>query len=289
MNRNQGSLLTSIYTVIALAITMIFFFPLFWFISLSLRKPIDTYTVNGFGIPWINFTPTLDNWIFEFQNPELIKALLNTTTISISATFLALVIGLPAAYALARFRFYLPPNKDLTIWFFALRALPPVALAVPFFVIFNMIGLFDTKLGMIVVITTFIMPFVIVIVRQTFIDLPIELEEAAMVDGATHIGAFLKVAVPLSVPIIVVSVIIMFSFAWNDYFFGLVLTIKNLILPIHISRGIAATSEWGTPFWFIDPKVVSVRSLIAMSLPVMLALLAQRYMFKALALARRTL
>ena len=96
-----------------------------------------------------------------------------------------------------------------------------------------MIGLYDTKLGMILVQTTFIMPFVIVIVRQTFIDLPIELEEAAMVDGATHIGAFLRVAVPLSFPIIVASVVIMFSFAWNDYFFGLVLnSTTTSVLPL---------------------------------------------------------
>jgi len=276
MNKHQSTLLTSIYTVIALTITMFFFFPLFWLISLSLRKPIDTYTVNSFGIPWRNFTPTLNNWIFQFQNPDLIKALLNTTIISISATFLALVIGLPAAYALARFKFYYLSNKDITIWFFALRALSPVALLIPFFVIWNMIGLFDTKLGMILVQTTFIMPFVIVIVRQTFIDLPIELEEAAMVDGATHIGAFLKVAVPLSVPAIAASSLIMFTFVWNDYFFAKILTMKNLTLPLYSS---VSVQNRGVEYWYIGTK-----TMLSMIVPLILCLLAQRYIVRGLTL-----
>ena len=125
-------------------------------------------------------------------------ALYNSSFIAVVSTALAIIVGLPAAYAL-RFRFRFPPNKDITIWFISQRVLPPAAAVVPFFVLWNMLGIYDTKFGMIIVQTTFIMPFVVVIVRQTFLDLPIELEEAAMVDGATHIGAFLKVAVPLSV------------------------------------------------------------------------------------------
>ena len=237
MNRNQGSLLTSIYTVIALAITMIFFFPLWWSISNSLRIPKETFTVTGVGIPWINFTPTLGNWQSQLSTPEAHRAVYNSSFIAFASTALAIIVGLPAAYALARFKFYIPPNKDITIWFISQRVLPPAAAVVPFFVIFNMIGLYDTKFGMILVQTTFIMPFVIVIVRQTFIDLPIELEEAAMVDGATHIGAFLRIAVPLSVPAIVAASLIMFTFAWNDYFFASVLTMKNFTLPIWAALG----------------------------------------------------
>ena len=276
MNRNQGTLLTSIYTILALAITMIFFFPLWWSISNSLRIPKETFTVTGVGIPWVNFTPTLGNWQHQLSFPEAHLALYNSSFIAFASTALAIIVGLPAAYALARFKFYIPPNKDITIWFISQRVLPPAAAVVPFFVIFNMIGLYDTKFGMILVQTTFIMPFVIVIVRQTFIDLPIELEEAAMVDGATHIGAFLRVAVPLSVPAIVAASLIMFTYAWNDYFFVSVLMIKNFTLPIYIAGGVDSR---GVQFWFM-----AVRTMIAITVPLILCLLAQRYIVRGLTL-----
>ena len=276
MNKNQGILLTSIYTLLALFVAMIFFFPLWWSFSNSLRVPLDTFVVSGLGLPWINFEPTLDNWKTHLSFPEAHLAIYNSSIISLVSTGLALVVGLPAAYALARFRFRFPPNKDLTIWFISQRVLPPAAAVVPFFVIWNALGIYDTKLGLIIVHTTFIMPFVIVIVRQTFLDLPIELEEAAMVDGATHIGAFLKVAVPLSVPAIAAASLIMFTFAWNDYFFVSVLMMKNFTLPIYIAGGVDSR---GVQFWFI-----AVRTMIAVILPLILCLLAQRYIVRGLTL-----
>ena len=276
MNRNQGSLLTSIYTILALAITMIFFFPFWWSISNSLRNPIDTFTTTGVGIPWLNFEPTLGNWKTQLAYPEAQLALYNSSFVAVLSTAIAIIVGLPAAYALARFRFRFPPNKDITIWFISQRVLPPAAAVVPFFMIWNMLGIYDTKFSMIIVQTTFIMPFVIVIVRQTFIDLPIELEEAAMVDGATHIGAFLKVAVPLAVPAIAAASLIMFTFAWNDYFFVSVLMIKNFTLPIWAASDVGTR---GIHFWFM-----AVKCMIAIVLPLILCLLAQRYIVRGLTL-----
>jgi len=276
MNKNQGSLLTSIYTIIALGITMIFFFPLWWSFSNSLRIPKETFTVTGVGIPFINFTPTLGNWTHQLSFPEAHIALYNSSIIAVISTALAVVVGLPAAYALARFRFRFPPNKDITIWFISQRVLPPAAAVVPFFVLWNMLGIYDTKFGMIIVQTTFIMPFVVVIVRQTFLDLPIELEEAAMVDGATHIGAFLKVAVPLSVPAIAASSLIMFTFVWNDYFFAKILTMKNLTLPLYSS---VSVQNRGVEYWYIGTK-----TMLSMIVPLILCLLAQRYIVRGLTL-----
>ena len=276
MNRNQGSLLTSIYTILALAITMIFFFPFWWSISNSLRNPIDTFTTTGVGIPWLNFEPTLGNWKTQLAYPEAQLALYNSSFIAVLSTAIAIIVGLPAAYALARFRFRFPPNKDITIWFISQRVLPPAAAVVPFFMIWNMLGIYDTKFSMIIVQTTFIMPFVIVIVRQTFIDLPIELEEAAMVDGATHIGAFLKVAVPLAVPAIAASSLIMFTFVWNDYFFAKILTMKNLTLPLYSS---VSVQNRGVEYWYIGTK-----TMLSMIVPLILCLLAQRYIVRGLTL-----
>ena len=160
MNKNQGVLLTSIYTFLALFVAMIFFFPLWWSFSNSLRVPLDTFVVSGLGLPWINFEPTLDNWRTHLSFPEAHLAIYNSSIISLVSTGLALVIGLPAAYALARFRFRFPPNKDLTIWFISQRVLPPAAAVVPFFVIWNALGIYDTKLGLIIVHTTFILSLI---------------------------------------------------------------------------------------------------------------------------------
>jgi multiple sugar transport system permease protein len=225
----------------------------------------------------VHFTPTLQNWSQQFRVPEFYSAFLNSTVISFSAVAIALALGLPAAYALARFRFFTIPNKDLTVWFLSQRVLPPVATAVPFFIVFSSLDLLDSRLALILVTATFILPFVVVICRQTFYDLPIELEEAAMVDGASHFDAFLRVALPLAMPAVAAAGLIMFAFAWNEYLFAVILTIKDAAtMPVHIAGGVDTR---GVQFWF-----VAVRSLIAMIPPVLLALLAQRYIVRGLTL-----
>ena len=214
-------------SVVAIVVTLIFFFPIYWAISNSLRRPAETFTVTGLGIPFVNFTPTLENWSQQFRVPEFYGAFLNSTVISFAAVAIALALGLPAAYALARFRFFTIPNKDLTVWFLSQRVLPPVATAVPFFIVFSTLDLLDSRLALILVTATFILPFVVVICRQTFFDLPIELEEAALVDGASHFGAFVRVALPLAMPAIAAAALIMFAFAWNEYLFAVILTSRT--------------------------------------------------------------
>jgi multiple sugar transport system permease protein len=264
-------------SVVAICVAMIFFFPLYWAVSNSLRRPAETFTVAGLGIPWVHFTPTLENWTAQFRVPETYSAFVNSSVISFSAVAIALALGLPAAYALARFRFLRIQNKDLTIWFLSQRVLPPVATAVPFFIVFSSLDLLDTRLALTLVNATFILPFVVVICRQTFYDLPIELEEAALVDGASYFTAFWRVALPLAAPAIAAAALIMFAFAWNEYLFAVILTIKDAAtMPVHIAGGVDTR---GVQFWF-----VAVRSLIAMVPPVLLALLAQRYIVRGLTL-----
>lgn len=265
------------FSIIAIFIALIFFFPIYWAVSNSLRKPADTFTVAGLGVPFIDFTPTLENWISQMSVPEAYNAFGNSLIISICSVLIALTLGLPAAYALARFRFRRIKNKDLTIWFLSQRVLPPVATAVPFFIVFSSIDMLDTHAALILVNATFILPFVVVIVRQTFQDLPIELEEAALVDGGSHFVAFFRIAIPLALPAIAASALIMFAFAWNEYLFAVILTIKeSATMPVHIAGGVDSR---GVQFWF-----VAVRSLIAMIPPVLIALFAQRYIVRGLTL-----
>lgn len=265
----------SVYSLIAVVVAMIFMFPLYWAFSTSLRNPMDTFTVSGLGIPFIHFEPTLNNWIEQLATGETRRALMNSTVISIGASALALLLGTPAAYALARFHFRLPPNRDLTLWFLSQRVLPPVATVIPFYLVMRTLGLLDTYLALILINATFILPFVVVILRQTFIELPVELEEAAMVDGTGFIGAFLRVALPLAAPAMAATGLIIFSFAWNEFLFAITISSKNAItIPVHMA---GAVDTRGVQFWFM-----AVRAMIAMIPPVLLALLAQRYIVQGL-------
>ena len=267
----------SLLWLAAVAATLLFFFPFYWAISQGLRNPIDTFTVAGLGIPWLSFEPTLDNWITQLASPESRRALTNSTIISVSASVLALVIGTPAAYALARFRFRLMPNKDITIWFLSQRVLPPVATVIPFYLVMRWLGLLDTQIALILINATFVLPFAVVILRQTFLDLPVEIEEAALVDGASHITTFLLVALPLAAPGIVATGLIAFAFSWNEFLFAITISSRDSItVPVHVA---GAVDTRGVQFWFM-----AVRALIAMIPPVIVALLAQRFIVRGLTL-----
>jgi multiple sugar transport system permease protein len=267
----------SLYSLLAILVTMAFLFPLYWGLSTSLRTPLETFTVAGFGIPWVSFTPTLDNWVDQLQVPETQHALVNSSLIASCATLLALLVGTPAAYALARFRFQLVANRDITIFFFAERVLPPVASVIPFYLVMRSLGLLDTHLALILVNATFIMPFVVVILRQAFLDLPIELEESALIDGADHWGAFWRIALPLVAPAIAATALIIFGRAWNEFLFALAIAAKGAItIPVHVA-GTAGTR--GVQFWYL-----AVRQMIAIVPPVLIALLAQRYIVRGLTL-----
>jgi multiple sugar transport system permease protein len=263
------------FSALAVGAALIFFFPIYWSLSTSLRNPIDTFTVAGFGIPWVNFQPTLNNWIEQATTPETAQALENSTIIAVGAALLALVLGTPAAYALARFRFRLVPNKDITVWFLSQRVLPPVATVVPFYLIMRALGLLDTYTALILLNATFILPFVVVIVRQTFLDLPVELEESALVDGAGHWGAFFRIALPLAAPSIAATGLIIFAFTWNEFIFALTISSRQAItVPVHMA---GAIDTRGVQFWFMG-----VRAMIAILPPVVVALLAQRYIVRGL-------
>jgi multiple sugar transport system permease protein len=264
-------------SIAAIVIAMIFLFPFYWALSTSLRNPIDTFTVAGFGIPWIDFQPTLDNWIDQISTAESRRAIANSTIIAISASVLALILGTPAAYALARFNFRRIPNRDITVWFLSQRVLPPVATVIPFYLVMRALGLLDTHIALILINATFVLPFVVVIVRQTFLDLPLELEEAAMVDGASHFGSFWRIALPLAMPALAATGLIMFAVAWNEFLFAIAISSREAItIPVHMAGGVDSR---GVQFWFM-----AVRAMIAMIPPVIIALLAQRFIVRGLTL-----
>jgi multiple sugar transport system permease protein len=275
--RRRASFKDTLLTLLAICVALLFVFPLYWAFSTSLRNPIDTFTVAGLGIPWLNFEPTLDNWTDQVGTPETLKALTNSTIIAVSASLLALVWGTPAAYAIARFEFRRWRNRDITVWFLSQRVLPPVATVIPFYLVMRTLGLLDTHLALILINATFVLPFVVVIMRQTFLDLPVELEEAALVDGTTYWGAFWRIALPLAAPTMAATGLIIFAFCWNEFLFAVAIASQNaLTVPVHIA---GAIDTRGVQFWFMG-----VRAMTAIIPPVLIALLAQRYIVRGLTL-----
>jgi multiple sugar transport system permease protein len=251
------------------------FLPFYWAISLSIRNPAEAFTVTGLAVPFVQYKPTLANWKTELATGETQRALVNSTLIAIGTALLSLLIATPAAYAIARFRFRRPSNENITLWFLSQRVLPPVATAIPFFLIVRFLGLLDTQLALILLNTTFNLPIVVVIMRQAFIDLPLELEEAALVDGANHLEIFLKISLRLAAPSLAAALLIVIAFTWNEFLFALMIgMLKAKVIPVHMA---GAVDTRGVQFWF-----VAVRTLVAMTPPVVLALLAQRYIVRGL-------
>ena len=273
--KKQGSI-KRILIGVAVALCILWaVFPFYWAITTSLRKPAETFTVAGLAIPFLQFQPTLENWKAELKVPENLKAIKNSTVIAFTSAVLATMLGTMAGYGLARFKFHKIKNPDLTIWFLSQRVLPPVVVAIPFFLLARQFQALDKVSTLIILNTTFNLPFAVIIMSQLFKELPIELEQAALVDGYSRVGAFFKVALPLSTPGLVATGIICLAFAWNEFMFALIMAQRNAITLPYIISG--ASDTRGIQFWFI-----ATRALMAMIPPTILALTVQKFIVRGL-------
>ena len=276
MQRKKSSPVTTvlIWGVIAIAMVWVLF-PFYWAFLNSIKKPADTFT-NTY-IPFLQFQPTLEHWITELSTPEIRRALVNSTIISLGGATLSVALGTLAAYALARFRYRRMDNGSITTWFLSQRILPPVVVVIPFFLIMRQLQMLDNVFALMLLNATFTLAFPVIILSQMFRELPRELEEAAYVDGASTLQAFVRVALPLVLPGLVATWIICMAFSWNEFLFALSLTTKSAIpMPVIIA---GAEHTRGVQFWF-----VGVRVMLTMLPPVILALLAQRYIIRGLTL-----
>jgi multiple sugar transport system permease protein len=261
-------------------------FPLYWTVVTSIKtRAAVTGQIPTF-IPWVDFSPTLDAWRNIFGGGEGYRAsgmgdlgllMRNSLTASLGSATLAVILGTMAAYGLSRFRYRRWNNRHIAFWMVSQRMLPPIALAVPFFIFFDRIGIYDTVLSLVLVYTAANLPIVVWLLRDYFRDLPIELEEAAQVDGATRVGAFVRIALPLVLPGLVVAFLFAFVFAWNEFLFALELTLSDAkTLPVQISGNVNVR---GTQYWDI-----AAQGLVVMFPPIVVALLAGRYIVRGLTL-----
>jgi len=250
-------------------------FLIYWGVVTSIKPPAETFTVTGLSVPFLQFQPTLENWRTELSTRESRSALLNSIIVAVSATLIALALGVPAGYALARFEFRRMKNRDLTIWFLSQRVLPPVVVLIPFFLIMRTLHLLDTVWALVLVNATFVLPFAVVIMRQTFQDLPAELEEAAEVDGCSDFMSFWRISLPLAIPTLVAVAAICVAFTWNEFLFALSLTtLRAKTFPVYLA---GAEDTRGVQFWFI-----ATRAILALAPPTILALFIQRYIVRGL-------
>jgi multiple sugar transport system permease protein len=202
---------------IVIAIMVFCLFPFYWLINTSLKTGADLS-----GSDLLPPSPTLDNYESIFNDANFTKALRNSAIVSFTTTLLALVIGSFCAYALARLRFrgkFVILALILTITTF-----PGIAIAAPIFKLWTDIDLYDTIPGLIIPYLTFALPLAIYILVSFFREIPKDLEEAALVDGATNFQAFRKVVVPLAAPGLATAGILTFIFAWNEFLLAITLT-----------------------------------------------------------------
>jgi multiple sugar transport system permease protein len=205
-------------TWLAVAATVLFcLFPFYWLVNTSLKSGADLSSAN-----LLPPHPTLDNYTSIFEDTGFTMALRNSAIVAGSVTFLSLLIGSFAGYALARL--HLPLKFLILAILLSISTFPPIAIAAPVFEIWTDIGLYNTYLGLILPSLAFGLPLTVYILASFFRDIPKELEEAALIDGATRFQALRKIVITLGAPGVVTAGLLVFIFAWNEFLFAITLT-----------------------------------------------------------------
>jgi multiple sugar transport system permease protein len=249
--------------------------PVYWMITISLKTEIDQFAVPPECF-W--FTPTLKHYYDAFVTRSFGQYLLTSAIVAVVSTVCALVIGTLAAYALTRFR--LPYNLDrkLSLWILSTRMFPAIVTAVPLFLMMRDLRLLNTRLALVVVYTAFNLPFVVWMMRGFFAEVPRDLEEAALVDGDSRLGALVRVVLPLVTPGLAATAVFCLIVCWNEFLFALVLTQTDaaMTLPVGIAGRVTQYEiEWG---------MMSAAGAVAMMPILVFALAMQRYLVRGLSL-----
>jgi multiple sugar transport system permease protein len=216
-------------------------FPVYWIFLTSLKNPLE---INN-EAPTFLFRPTIENYTDLFNRFTFARFLENSIVIVVSTTAIVMVLALLAAYALGRMR--VRGSKHIALWILSLRFMPPIAVIIPFYLTWQRLHLLDTRLGLILVYVAFNLPFAIWLLRGFLVEVPRDLDEAAMLDGLGHLGIIRRIILPVIAPGAAVTAIFTFVFAWNEYLMALILTsVQASTVPLAISTFIMAYAIlWG--------------------------------------------
>lgn len=262
--RRRGAARTIGRDVVAVLVVAIFMFPLFWW-ALTSIKPISAM-FNKDGIVFFDFEPTAVNYAVTLlgrSRSEIAidtggstfgvggastydsrETILDSIIVAVGATALTLVLATLAAYALSRLTFR--GRQGYLNWILSQRFIPPIAIIVPVVFMFHDLGLRDTHLGLILVNTLINLPIAVLLLKSFFDDIPMELDEAARMDGATRFETFARIVLPLVQGGIAATAVLVFIFSWTEFLMSLFLTTSIRTLPVKITTFVTSTgSEWG--------------------------------------------
>jgi len=262
-------------------------FPIYWTLTTSFKAAPDV--MKGNLVPWWDFTP---KWlgmrslglspetIFQESTvrEEFLKRFWNSTIAATGSSALAVILGSCTAYGLSRFnyRFGFMRNSDISFFFLSQLILPPVVLALPFLVLYKELDLLDTRIGLIGLYTLTVLPIVIWIMRDQFGSIPVELEEAALVDGLSIWGAFATIILPIALPGMVASFIIALVLTWNEYFFAALLTSSHAkTLPVMVA---SQTGSQGISWWSM--AALSFAAILPL---IVIGIVLERFIIKGMA------
>lgn len=253
--------------VAVICILLIFLLPLVWMLLASFKSNVDIQNTSRL----LAFTPTLDNYARIFlEQRDFVRAFGNSALVAILSTGFSLLIGVPSAYAISRYRMTLSSGLVLMA-----RIIPAISLLIPWYAVFSVIGLTGTYTALVLSHIFVSLPVVVWIMMAYFDSIPPDLEEAAQIDGLSGMGAFARVAVPLAAPGIATAGILSMIFSWNNFIFALVLSSSQTrTLPAAIFGFISyAAVDWGG----------LMAATVIVTLPVILVcVLAQRHIVAGL-------
>jgi multiple sugar transport system permease protein len=269
---------SQVVTYLLMALLVVFLLgPLVWIVLMSFKSPADVIAVP----PKLFFTPTLDNYLslFGLSKGGLVTAnaffsfFKNSLILSVGSVLLSLVLGLPAAYALARLRF--AAKETLAFTYLSFRFVPEITIILPLYVVYQKLNLYNTYFGLILVYQLISLPLMIWMMRSYFEEIPMAIEQAARTDGYSWAAAFFRLVLPLAAPGIAATLVLAFIFCWNNFIFGLMLG-GTSTQPVTVGLlSFMGTNEvqWG---------MMAAATVIAIMPGIALALAVQRYMIRGL-------
>jgi multiple sugar transport system permease protein len=262
------------YLLLALALAAALL-PVYWMWTISLKTEVDQFAVPP---KWFAFKPTLAHYREAFVERSFGQYLLTSAIVALLSTLCAIILGMLAAYALARFRLPHKLNARLALWILSTRMFPPIVTAVPLFLLMRDVRLLDTLASLVIVYTAFNLPFVVWMMRGFFNEIPRDLEEAARVDGDSSLGALRRVLLPIVAPGLAATAVFCLIISWNEFLFALTLTQTDaaMTLPVGIAGRVTQYEiKWG---------VMSAAGVVAMIPILVFALAVQRYLVRGLSL-----
>ena len=268
--KRHGPGLADVATWLLLGLALLVFLaPVVWMLITALKPPGEWLNSPPVFIPseihWQNFGDALFKW-------DGLKGLEDSLVVAVLSTLLSLIVGVPAAYAMGRYR---TGGNNMSFTVLSILFMPPVAVAIPMYLFWSALGLLDSYTALILQYTVFNVPFISWVLKGFFEDIPRDLEESAMVNGASRFRAFWEIAIPSASPAILAVALLAFIFSWNEFFFAVILTRADVttlpfILPVLME---GHDVLWG--------DIAAIATLGALPV-IVLAFLLQRYLVRGL-------